>query len=141
MRLKTTPRIPDNLPLRRGPERLAQIGGDGTGRRIQGGTARSGKLQNQKMSEITPLQLRSRFITLEFRLQISSGRYEVSGDFGVVLQPGLEGLQLPDSSDESGQRRFVFGSTVFRDLSYLAPNCVYPAQKLQARREYVGWEM
>ena len=28
--------------------------------------------------------------------------------------------------------RSVLGSS-FRDLSFLAPNCVYPAQKLQAR--------
>ena len=86
-----------------------------------------------EMGEITPLQFGSRFGTL----QISSGRYEVRGDFSVVLQPGLEGLQLPDSS-EGGRRRFVFGSAAFRDLSYLAPNCVYPAQKLQARREYLA---
>ena len=69
-------------------------------------------------------------------MQVNSGRYEVKGDFTVVLQPGLEGLELPDYNNRA-DRRGVLGST-FRDLSYLAPNCVYPAQKLQARSELKG---
>ena len=57
----------------------------------------------------------------------------MKGDFAVVLQPGLEGLELPDYNNNGDKG--VLGSS-FRDLSYLAPNCVYPAQKLQARSEY-----
>ena len=53
---------------------------------------------------------------------MSSGRYDSSDDFTVVLQPGLVDLEIP-AGDSS-----LFGP----DLAFLAPNCVYPSQKLQA---------
>jgi hypothetical protein len=68
--------------------------------------------------------------------QVDSGRYESKGDFNVVLQPGLEGLKLPEAEQEGGGGR-LFGRP-FRDLSYLAPNCIYPSQKLHATSEIIS---
>ena len=65
-------------------------------------------------------------------LQIEEEEYNKYDDFTVVLQPGLEGLIIP--------RKFanLFGiyKTFLPDLSYLAPDCFHPSQKLQALCEF-----
>ena len=58
-------------------------------------------------------------------------RYQDYDDFTVLVQPGLEDLSIP--------RKFanLFGiyKTFLPDLSYLAPDCFHPSQKLHALRE------
>ena len=58
--------------------------------------------------------------------QVESGRYDDSDDFVVVLQPGLVDLELPKKES---------ALLPAPDLAYLAPNCIYPSQKLQALSE------
>ncbi len=62
-------------------------------------------------------------------VQVESGRYEGYDDFAVLLQPGLHDLRLPKAANET-----ILGHSL-PDLSYLAPNCLYPSQKMQALSE------
>ncbi len=70
-------------------------------------------------------------------MQISSGRYSNYDDFAVVLSPALSELVLPSSSPASSSLLKVLGAK-FPDLSYLAPNCLYPSQKLHASSKYIN---
>ena len=60
-------------------------------------------------------------------------RYQDYDDFTVLVQPGLEDLSIP--------RKFanLFGiyKTFLPDLSYLAPDCFHPSQKLHALCELI----
>ena len=74
--------------------------------------------------------------------QTNSGRYSRFKDFNVVLQPGLEDLDLPKSPIESPIFAGLLGNNdnaVLPDLSYLAPNCLYPSQKLQALSKHFNF--
>ena len=70
------------------------------------------------------------FINCSSSYQVSSGRYDSYSDFSVLLSPGLSDLRLPSSAPSSPVLR-VLGAR-WPDLSYLAPNCLYPSQKLHA---------
>ena len=63
-----------------------------------------------------------------FYSQAMDDRYQDYDDFTVLVQPGLEDLSIP--------RKFanLFGiyKTFLPDLSYLAPDCFHPSQKLHA---------
>ncbi len=69
------------------------------------------------------------------RKLVDQGRYERKGHFRVVLQPALEGIALPEATADEDIDVPPFGRS-FKDLSYLAPNCIYPSQKLQALSKY-----
>ncbi|XP_059093804.1 phospholipase B1, membrane-associated-like isoform X1 [Tigriopus californicus] len=68
----------------------------------------------------------------ELRDMVDSGVYDRTEDFTVVLQPGLDDMSLPKTSKAFFGHHFV-------DLSYLAPNCIYPSQKLQALMTKAIW--
>lgn len=68
----------------------------------------------------------------EMRKLVDSGVYDRTEDFTVVLQPGLDDMTLPKTSKTFFGHHFV-------DLSYLAPNCIYPSQKLQAFMTKAIW--
>ena len=63
---------------------------------------------------------------------VSSGRYDTSPDFTVVLQPALLHGQLPTTYEPAWGRRLP-------DLSYLAPDCYHFSQKLQAMAARSLW--
>ena len=60
--------------------------------------------------------------------QAEDEKYQKFDDFTIVAQTGLKDLAIP--------RKFanLFGiyKTFLPDLSYLAPDCFHPSQKLQA---------
>ena len=58
--------------------------------------------------------------------QVNSGRYEVKGDFAVVLQPGLEGLELPDYNDGVQGSNSI--SRHFSDVPNTYPNHVWSSE-------------
>ncbi len=61
---------------------------------------------------------------------VNSGRYDTYSDFAVVLSPALSELSLPASLASSPVLKAL--GARWPDLSYLAPNCLYPSQKLHA---------
>ena len=69
---------------------------------------------------------RARALRLGLRTAVA-GRYETYEDFAVVLSPALEEVALPAAASVS-----LPGVGAWSDLSYLAPNCLYPSQKMQA---------
>ena len=87
---------------------------------------------------------------------VKKSKYKAAMNARVVLQPGLEDLQLPP--DENLAFEVVFTIIFFHmkklptinttqvtglpklallpDMSYLAPDCFHPSQKLHARSKY-----
>ena len=61
--------------------------------------------------------------------QVRTGRFnDRFEDFAVALQPGLVDLALPKTRASF----FGVGHDFLPDLSYLAPDCFHPSQKLHA---------
>jgi len=76
------------------------------------------KLNHDQMSEKT------RLFRDALNKAVSDGRYDNYDDFAVVTQPALEELIIPSTGEALGRE--------WPDLSYMAPNCLYPSQKLHA---------
>ena len=52
---------------------------------------------------------------------------------GVLLLTGLDDLSLPSDADLGVQVPGLPPVSLLPDLSYLAPNCFHPSQKLHAK--------
>ena len=64
---------------------------------------------------------------------ISSGRYDGRTNAAVMLQRGLEHLSLPRDKGLSLSLLGLPDISLLPDLSFLAPDCSHPSQKLHAK--------
>ena len=64
---------------------------------------------------------------------VASPRYREATNALVVLQPALEGLQLPRDESLAVQVAGLPRLALLPDMSYLAPDCFHPSQKLHAK--------
>jgi len=69
----------------------------------------------------------------------SSGRYSSREDAAVIVLRSLENLHLPKDKSLKVQIP-VLDINLFPDLSYLAPDCFHPSQKLNAMASGMVWE-
>ena len=56
---------------------------------------------------------------------------------GVLLLTGLDDLSLPSDADLGVQVPGLPPVSLLPDLSYLAPNCFHPSQKLHAKSKFI----
>ena len=60
---------------------------------------------------------------------------------GVLLLTGLDDLTLPSDADLGVQVPGLPPVSLLPDLSYLAPNCFHPSQKLHAKSKMIKYTM
>ena len=58
---------------------------------------------------------------------------------GVLLLTGLDDLSLPSDADLGVQVPGLPPVSLLPDLSYLAPNCFHPSQKLHAKSKMIQY--